>query len=79
MNARRKTLQQGTLNLLALKSLVPGELHGLGISCGVQQTTSGTFVGTPGPLFPALPGMEGEGSLRFEELRKTSAAQNSTD
>jgi PadR family transcriptional regulator, regulatory protein PadR len=79
VNARRKTLQQGTLNLRALKSLVPGELHGLGISRAVQQMTSGTFVGTPDPLFPALHGMEGGGSLRFEEIRKTTAAQNSSD
>jgi PadR family transcriptional regulator PadR len=79
MNAQRKPLQQGTLNLRALKSLVPGELHGLGTSRGVQQITSGPFVGTPGPRFPALHGMEGEGSLRFEEIRKTTAAQNSTD
>jgi PadR family transcriptional regulator, regulatory protein PadR len=55
------TLLQGTLDLLILKSLVPGELHGLGISRRVQQITSGTFVVKPGSLFPALHRMEDEG------------------
>jgi len=55
------TLLQGTLDLLILKSLVAGELHGLGISRRVQQITSGTFVVKPGSLFPALHRMEDEG------------------
>jgi PadR family transcriptional regulator, regulatory protein PadR len=55
------TLLQGTLDLLILKSLVAGDLHGLGISRRVQQITSGTFVVKPGSLFPALHRMEDEG------------------
>ena len=47
--------------LLILKSLVAGELHGLGISRRVQQITSGTFLVKPGSLFPALHRMEEEG------------------
>jgi len=39
------TLLQGTWDLLILKSLVAGEMHGLGISRRVQQITGGTFVG----------------------------------
>jgi len=55
------TLLQGTLDLLILKSLVAGEMHGLGVSRRVQQITGGTFVVKPGSLFPALHRMEEEG------------------
>jgi len=49
------------LDLLILKSLVAGEMHGLGISRRIQQITGGTFVVKPGSLFPALHRMEEEG------------------
>src|SRR5260370_3785136 len=52
---------QGTLDLLILKSLVAGEMHGLGVSRRIQQLTGGTFVVKPGSLFPALHRMEEEG------------------
>jgi PadR family transcriptional regulator PadR len=55
------TLLQGTLDLLILKSLVTGEMHGLGISRRIQQITRGTFIVKPGSLFPALHRMEEEG------------------
>jgi PadR family transcriptional regulator PadR len=55
------TLLQGTLDLLILKSLVAGEMHGLGISRRIQQISGGTFVVKPGSLFPALHRMEEEG------------------
>jgi transcriptional regulator len=52
---------QGTLDLLILKALAAGEMHGLGISRRIQQLTSGTFQVKPGSLFPALHRMEDEG------------------
>jgi PadR family transcriptional regulator, regulatory protein PadR len=52
------TLLQGTLDLLILKSLAAGEMHGLGVSRRVQQITGGTFIVKPGSLFPALHRME---------------------
>jgi PadR family transcriptional regulator PadR len=55
------TLLQGTLDLLVLKSLATGEMHGLGVSRRIQQITGGTFVVKPGSLFPALHRMEEEG------------------
>jgi len=55
------TLLRGTLDLLILRSLVTGELHGLGISRRIEQITGGTFVVKPGSLFPALHRMEDEG------------------
>ena len=61
MNTEPTTLLQGTLDLLVLKSLVAGEMHGLGVSRRIQQITGGTFVVKPGSLFPALHRMEEEG------------------
>lgn len=61
MSPERTTLLQGTLDLLILKSLVAGEMHGLGISRRIEQITSGTFVVKPGSLFPALHRMAEEG------------------
>jgi transcriptional regulator len=61
LNPERTSLLQGTLDLLILKSLGTGEMHGLGISRRIQQITQGTFVVKPGSLFPALHRMEDEG------------------
>jgi transcriptional regulator len=54
-------LLQGTLDLLILKTLSLGELHGLGISRRIEQITKGTFQVKPGSLFPALHRMEEAG------------------
>jgi transcriptional regulator len=56
-------LLQGTLDLLLLKSLSLGPLHGLGVARRVEQITRGTFVVKPGSLFPALHRMEEAGWL----------------
>jgi PadR family transcriptional regulator, regulatory protein PadR len=61
LNSERTTLLQGTLDMLILKSLIAGEMHGLGISRRIQQITGGTFVVKPGSLFPALHRMQEEG------------------
>ncbi len=63
MADRRATLLQGTLDLLILKALSTGELHGLGVSRRVEQLTDGTFVVRPGSLFPALHRLEEAGWL----------------
>ncbi|MDR3771907.1 MAG: PadR family transcriptional regulator [Terracidiphilus sp.] len=54
---------QGTLDLLILKALGTGELHGLGVSRRIEQITRGTFLVKPGSLFPALHRMEEAGWL----------------
>jgi transcriptional regulator len=54
---------QGTLDLLVLKAIGDGELHGLGISRRIEQITHGTFRVQPGSLFPALHRMEEAGWL----------------
>jgi len=61
LKPEQTTLLQGTLDLLILKALAAGELHGLGVSRRIQQITNGTFVVKPGSLFPALHRMEEEG------------------
>ena len=63
MTARRAALLQGTLDLLILKALAAGELHGLGVSRRIAQITGGTFVVQPGSLFPALHRLEEAGWL----------------
>ncbi|MFA5910547.1 MAG: PadR family transcriptional regulator [Vicinamibacterales bacterium] len=63
MNDTRATVLQGTLDLLILKALSPGELHGLGVSRRIEQITRGTFSVQPGSLFPALHRLEEAGAL----------------
>ena len=63
MSDRRAALLQGTLDLLILKALSAGELHGLGVSRRVEQMTGGTFMVQPGSLFPALHRLEESGWL----------------
>lgn len=63
MSAQQTNLLQGTLDLLILRALGTGELHGLGISRRIEQMTRGTFLVKPGSLFPALHRMEEAGWL----------------
>ena len=63
MPSNKTNLLQGTLDLLILKALAAGEMHGLGISRRIEQVTRGTFVVKPGSLFPALHRMEEAGWL----------------
>jgi transcriptional regulator len=63
---RRTTLLQGTLDLLILKALSAGALHGLGVSRRIEQITRGTFVVQPGSLFPALHRLEEAGWLESD-------------
>ena len=64
MREKRNDLLQGTLDLLVLKSLALGPLHGLGVSNRIQQITRGTFQVKPGSLFPALHRLEEAGWLK---------------
>ena len=66
MPDRRAALLQGTLDLLILKALSTGPLHGLGASRRVEQITGGAFSVQPGSLFPALHRLEEAGWLQSE-------------
>ena len=59
----RTNLLQGTLDLLILKSLALGELHGLGVAQRIEQIARGTFSVGPGSLFPALHRLQANGWL----------------
>jgi PadR family transcriptional regulator len=63
MGESRAAVLQGTLDLLILKALSAGELHGLGVSRRIQQITKDTFSVQPGSLFPALHRLEEAGAL----------------
>lgn len=65
-------LVPGTLDLLILKALSLGMLHGLGIARRVEQMTNGAFHVRPGSLFPALYRMERSGWVRPLEGGATS-------
>src|SRR5262244_1511504 len=51
---RHAELLPGTLDLLILRTLELGPLHGVGITDRIEQVTRGVFVVGPGSLFPAL-------------------------
>jgi transcriptional regulator len=66
MSAEQIDLLQGTLDMMVLKTLALGDMHGLGISRRIdsrriEQITKGAFQVKPGSLFPALHRMEEEG------------------
>lgn len=63
MAGKKIDLLQGTLDLLVLKALALGPLHGLGVSNRIEQITKGAFQVKPGSLFPALHRMEQAGWL----------------
>src|SRR5580698_3209815 len=63
MEPNQTNLLQGTLDLLILKAIGEGEMHGLGVARRVEQITGGTFSVKPGSLFPALHRMEEAGWL----------------
>jgi PadR family transcriptional regulator, regulatory protein PadR len=63
MASEKVDLLQGTLDLLILKALGLGSLHGLGISRRIEQITRGTFQVKAGSLFPALHRMQEQGWL----------------
>jgi hypothetical protein len=78
MAKRQVDLLQGTLDLLVLKSLALGPLHGLGVSNRIAQITKGTFQVKPGSLFPALHRMEEAGWLDRRGVSQRTIAVQST-
>lgn len=59
-------LLQGTLDLLILRTLSLGPLHGVAIADRIKQVTRGTFEIKAGSLFPALHRLEAEGWVTGE-------------
>jgi len=61
VSLEQTNLLQGTLDMVILKALRLGDMHGLGISRRIEQISQGTFVVKSGSLFPALRRMQEEG------------------
>jgi transcriptional regulator len=59
-------LMPGTLDLLILKAVSLGELHGYGVLLRVQQITGGKLGIEQGALYPALYRLESQGHLDAE-------------
>jgi transcriptional regulator len=59
-------LLQGTLDLLILKTLVLGPLHGWAISKRIRQASDDVLEVGQGSLYPALYRLEGRGWIRAE-------------
>ncbi len=59
-------LVQGTLDLLVLKTLALGPLHGYGIGVRIEQMSGGVFRINGGSLFPAFRRLEHSGLIRGE-------------
>ena len=57
-------LLQGTLDLLILRTLAPGEMHGWGISQRIQQLSQDVLQVNQGSLYPALHRIEQQGWIR---------------
>lgn len=59
-------LLKGTLDILILKTLSRGALHGYGISRWLRETTHEAFRVEEGALYPALRRLEGRGMVEAE-------------
>ncbi len=62
----RRELLQGTLDLLILRTLQAGSMHGWGISQRIQQVSESVLVVNQGSLYPALYRLEEEGWIASE-------------
>lgn len=79
---------QGTLDLLILRTLVPGSQHGQGIARAIQSQSDDVLIVEHGSLYPALQRLEDRGFVsaewgvsdsnrraRFYTLTKTGRAE----
>jgi len=64
--AKSAEILQGTLDLLILRTLECGPLHGVGVADRIEQVTRGVFIVGPGSLFPALHRLTGKGWIEGE-------------
>jgi PadR family transcriptional regulator PadR len=59
-------LLQGTLDLIVLKALSWGPMHGFGLARWIQRTTEDALQVEEGSLYPALYRMENRGWIRAQ-------------
>ena len=73
-------LLQGTLDLLILKAVSLGPLHGYGVLLRIQQISGEQLEIQQGSLYPALYRLEHHGLISSEwENRTINAKRSSTD
>ena len=65
-NDKQKDLLQGTLDLLILKAVSLGPLHGYGVLLRIQQISGEELVIQQGSLYPALYRLEHQGVITSE-------------
>jgi transcriptional regulator len=63
---KKAELLQGTLDMLILKTLTTGKMHGYAIARQIQQVSQEALVVEEGSLYPALHRMERRGWIRHE-------------
>ena len=68
-------LLQGTLDLLILRTLALGAMHGWAVAARIQQISEDVLQVTQGALYPALHRLEQQGWLRAE-WRKTETGRD---
>ena len=66
MATTKAELLQGTLDLLILKTLTAGAMHGYAIAQRIQQRSDDVLVVEEGSLYPALYRMEAKGWISAE-------------
>src|SRR5512132_781979 len=66
MPTTKSELLQGTLDLLILKTLAAGSMHGYAIAQRIQQRSDEVLVVEEGSLYPALYRMEEKGWIAAE-------------
>ena len=64
--AKKEDLLQGTLDMLVLRVLSRGELHGWGITLKLEQLSKSALQVDEGSLYPALYRMEDKGWIEAE-------------
>jgi transcriptional regulator len=73
MDSATTDVIQGTLDLLILKTLSLGPMHGFGIARRVEQISRGVFKVNPGSLLVALQRLERAGRIDAEWRRTENA------
>ena len=66
MAKTKSDLLQGTLDMLILKTLALGPMHGWGVSQRIEQISSGVLNINQGSLYPALYRLEDQGWITSE-------------
>ena len=64
--AERLEFLQGTLEMLVLRTLRLGELHGYGIAQSIRQASNDALLIEAGSLYPALQRLETQGWIKAE-------------